>query len=53
MMKQIISLQIDDSQLICLKKIAEDKDMSVSALIRMMIKNYLKEYSDETRVSKN
>ena len=52
-MKQIISLQIDDSQLICLKEIAEDKDMSVSALIRMMIKNYLKEYTDETRVSKN
>lgn len=52
-MKQIISLQIDDSQLIDLKKIAEDKDMSVSALIRMMIKNYLKEYIDESRLSKN
>lgn len=50
-MKQIISLQIDENQLNELKAIAEDKDMSVSALIRMMIKNYLKEKNDETLLS--
>ena len=50
-MKQIISLQIDEKQLNELKAIAEDKDMSVSALIRMMIKNYLKEKNDETLLS--
>ena len=50
-MKQIISLQIDENQLSELKTIAEDKDMSVSALIRMMIKNYLKEKSNETLLS--
>lgn len=50
-MKQIISLQIDENQLSELKAIAEDKDMSVSALIRMLIKKYLKEKSNETLLS--
>ena len=52
-MKQIISLQIDEEQVSKLKVIAEDKDMSVSALIRMMIKQYLKEYENEVQLSSN
>lgn len=54
-MKQIISLQIDEEQVSKLKVLAEDKDMSVSALIRMMIKQYLKEQEtrDEVQLSSN
>ena len=50
---QIISLQIDEEQVSKLKVIAEDKDMSVSALIRMMIKQYLKEHKNEVQLSSN
>lgn len=52
-MKQIISLQIDEEQVSKLKVIAGDKDMSVSALIRMMIKQYLKEHENEVQLSRN
>lgn len=52
-MKQIISLQIDDLQVNKLKVIAEDRDMSVSALIRMMIKQYLKEHENEVQLFSN
>ena len=49
-MKQIISLQIDEEQVFKLKVLAEDKDMSVSALIRMMIKQCLKEQETQDDV---
>ena len=49
-MKQIISLQIDEEQVFKLKVLAEDKDMSVSALIRMMIKQCLKEQGTQDDV---
>lgn len=52
-MKQIISLQIDEEQVSKLKVIAEDKEMSVSALIRMMIKQYLKERENEVQLFSN
>lgn len=54
-MKQIISLQIDEEQVSKLKILAEDKDMSVSALVRMMIKQYLKEHEtqDDVQLSSN
>lgn len=52
-MKQIISLQIDATQIDKLKAIAADKDMSVSALIRIMIKKYLKEYENEVQLYDN
>lgn len=52
-MKQIISLQIDEVQVDKLRAIADDKDMSVSALIRMMIKQYLKEHENEVQLSSN
>ena len=54
-MKQIISLQIDEEQVAKLKILAEDKDMSVSALVRMMIKQYLKEHEtqDDVQLSRN
>lgn len=49
-MKQIISLQIDEEQVSKLRVFAEDKDMSVSALIRMMIKQFLKEHETQDEV---
>ena len=42
-MKQIISLQIEDSLINELKIIAEQEDMSVSALIRKLIKKFLQD----------
>ncbi len=46
-MKQNISLQIDEAQVSKLKIIAEERDMSVSAIIRMMIKQWMSEHENE------
>ena len=40
--KQIISLEIDIKVLDSLKALAKENEMSVSALIRLAIKKYLK-----------
>lgn len=46
-MKKLLNFEVEEDIILQLKKIAEDNERSVSAQLRVIILNYLKDYGDK------